>query len=75
MDKKSLDRIYKDNLEEKIIAELAEIRKISVREAMDIYYRSKLSTQINSGAYGIENMDYRYLVRDLIENEKELFDV
>ncbi len=36
---------------------------------MDIYYRSKLSAQINEGAYGIENMNYKYLVENLIENE------
>ena len=34
--------------------------------------RSKLSQQINDGSYGIENMDYRYLVQDLVENEGEL---
>lgn len=73
MDRKSIDRIYKENLEEKIIAELAEAKEISVREAMDIYYQSGLSSQINNGSYGIENLDYRYLVRDLLENEKDLF--
>ena len=29
--------------------------------------------QIYDGSFGIENMDYRYLVQDLIENEPELF--
>ena len=48
-------------------------KDIPIRQAMDIYYKSKLSQQINDGSYGIENMDYRYLVQDLIENEPELF--
>ena len=39
---------------------------------MDVYYNSRLSEQINDGVYGIDNMDYRYLVQDLIENEPEL---
>lgn len=75
MDDKSLDRIYKENLDEKIIAELARVKGITVRDAMDLYYQSKLSRQINNGAYGIENLDYRYLVSDLLENEKELFHI
>lgn len=61
-------------LEEKIINQLSEVKQISLRDAMDIYYKSKLSRQINDGSYGIENMDYRYLVQDLIENELELFE-
>ena len=68
-----LERTYKELLEEKIINHLAETSGIPIRQAMDIYYRSKLSQQINDGSYGIENMDYRYLVQDLIENEPALF--
>ncbi len=37
-------------------------------------HKSKLSEQIQSGKYGIENMDYKYLAEDLIENEPELFE-
>ena len=70
--KDQLDRLYKEMLEEKIINHLAEQKEISLRQAMDIYYKSRLSQQINDGNYGIENMDYRYLVEDLIENESEL---
>ncbi len=44
------------------------------RDAMDKYYKSELSKQINNGVYGIDNLDYRYLANDLIENEAELFD-
>nr|WP_300323390.1 hypothetical protein [uncultured Anaerostipes sp.] len=70
---KNLARIYKENLEESIIQYLAETKKIDYRDAMDIYYRSRLAKQIENGDYGIENMDYKYLVEDMIENEKELF--
>ena len=73
IDKEKLDKAYKEMLEEKIINCLAETKDIPIRQAMDIYYKSKLSHQINDGSYGIENMDYRYLVQDLIENEPELF--
>ena len=74
IEKEKLDRTYKELLEEKIINYLAEVKDIPIRQAMDIYYKSKLAQQINDGRYGIENMDYRYLVQDLIENESELFE-
>lgn len=74
IEKEKLDRIYKELLEEKIINHLAEVKGVPIRQAMDIYYKSKLAQQINDGIYGIENMDYRYLVQDLIENEPELFE-
>ena len=41
---------------------------------MDIYYNSRLAEQIEKGIYGIDNMDYKYLTQDLIENEPELFE-
>ena len=64
---------YKQNLEESIISYLAEVKNIEVREAMDIYYNSRLSEQIAEGKYDIDNMDYKYLTLDLIENEQALF--
>ena len=65
--------IYKERLEERIIAYLSEIKGIPLEEAMDAYYRSRLADQIASGLYGIENMDYKYLAEDLLENEPKLF--
>jgi hypothetical protein len=47
--------------------------KIDIRSATDIYYRSRLCNQIAEGLYGIDNLDYKYLAADLIENEPELF--
>lgn len=72
-DRKQLNSIYKQNLEEDIIMYLSEVCNLELRKAFDIYYSSKLSEQIEEGLYGIENMDYKYLVQDLIENEPELF--
>ena len=64
---------YKERLEERLIAYLSEIKGVSIEAAMDAYYRSRLATQIANGLYGIENMDYKYLAEDLLENEPELF--
>ena len=71
--KKDIDYVYKQNLEESIIEYLSKEKKLELRQAMDIYYQSRLAKQIEQGTYGIENMDYKYLVQDMIENEPELF--
>ena len=72
--KKDIDYVYKQNLEESIIEYLSKEKKLELRRARDIYYQSRLAKQIEQGTYGIENMDYKYLVQDLIENEPELFE-
>ena len=73
VDRKQLEEIYKQNLENDIINEIAKIKGIELRKAINIYYSSKLAEQIENGSYGIENMDSKYLAEDLIENEPELF--
>lgn len=72
--KKDIDYVYKQNLEESIIEYLSKEKKLELRQAMDIYYQSRLAKQIEQGTYGIENMDYKYLTQDLIENEPGLFE-
>ncbi len=64
--KRNIDYVYKQNLEESIIEYLSKEKNIELREAMDIYYHSRLARQIEQGRYGIENLDYKYLVEDLI---------
>ena len=73
IEKQALSKVYKQNLENEIIKALAEIKSLDLREAIDIYYSSKLAGQIAEGSYGIENMDAKYLAEDLAENEPELF--
>lgn len=65
--------IYRQGLEEEIISKLAEARHIGLSDAMDIYYRSRLATQIANGDFGIQYLSAAYLVEDLIANEPELF--
>jgi hypothetical protein len=72
-DKENLELFYKQNLENDIINAVSEEKGIAIRVAFDIYYSSKLARQIESGEYGIENMDAKYLAEDLIENEPDLF--
>lgn len=73
VNRKQLEDVYKQNLENDIINAIAEMKKIDLRNAFDIYYSSKLAEQISNGSYGIENMDAKYLAEDLMENEPELF--
>lgn len=73
-DREVLTEIYKQNLETKIIKEIATTKDLDLRRAFDIYYSSKLAGQIANGSYGIENLDAKYLAEDLIENEPELFE-
>ena len=67
-----LEQVYQENLEERIISYLAETENISLEEALDIYYNSKLANRIHEGEYGIQYLDYKVLVQILCETEPEL---
>ena len=73
VNQEELEKFYIQSLDNDIIEYLAENRKIDMRLAMDIYYRSMLCKQIHNGENGIQYLDYKYLVEDLIENERDLF--
>jgi hypothetical protein len=73
VNQQALEDIHRQLLEPKIIAAIAEMENIGVRNAMDIYYRSRLSRQVDEGIYGIHYLDARYLAEDVRENEPELF--
>lgn len=73
MDEEVLERVYQENLEERIIAFLSETERLSLETAMSIYYHSKLADKIHHGAEGIQYLDYKVLVQILCETEKQLF--
>ncbi len=73
MDGEILERVYQENLEERIIAYLAETENITLEKAMDIYYSSSLANKIHLGAEGIQYLDYKVLAQILHETEEELF--
>ena len=64
---------YTQELEQKIIHRLAQVKGVDLSTAMDWYYRSQLAVQISRNLNDIAYLDSKYLVRDLIENEPELF--
>lgn len=48
IDKKQLEEVYKQNLENDIINIISEMKGIDFRKAFDIYYSSKLVEQISN---------------------------
>lgn len=59
VDKKQLEEVYKQNLENDIINAISGIKGIDLRKAFDIYYSSKLAEQISNDSYGIEILKCR----------------
>ena len=73
MDEHMLEEIYQENLEERLIAHLAETNDLPLEKAMDIYYRSKLAEKIHQGKEGVQYLDYKALAQILRETEPKLF--
>ena len=64
-----LEKVYQENLEERIISYLSEVKDISLERAMQLYYDSKLADKIHRGEYGVQYLDYKVLVQILLETE------
>lgn len=74
MNEETLEHVYQENLEERLIAYLAETCDFSYEKAMDLYYNSKLSDKIYLGKNGIQYLDYKVLAQILLETERELLE-
>lgn len=74
MDGMILERHYREGLEERLIAYLAELKGVSLETAMHAYYHSRLAEKINAGANGVQYLDEKILAQILTETEPELFD-
>ena len=62
-----LEAFYKEHLEESIIKQLSKQENISLDEAMNLYYNSKLANYIHEGKYDIQYLDYKLLTEYLIK--------
>lgn len=71
MNEEILERVYQENLEERIIAYLSEVKNISLETAMNIYYHSKLADKIHSGLEGIQYLDFKVPAQILCDTEEE----
>ena len=74
MDDEALERIYREKLDEMLIAYLAEEKDLSLEEAMERYYHSRLASLIANDKEGVQYLDYKTLVQMLTEYEPELFE-
>ena len=73
MDENVLEQVYQEKLEERIIAQIAKEKVISLEKAMHIYYGSELADKIHNGIEGIQYLDHRVLVQILEETEPNRF--
>ena len=62
-----LEEFYKEHLEETIIKQLSKQKNISLDEAMNLYYNSKMADYIHEGKYDIQYLDYKVLTDYLIK--------
>ena len=67
MDDHVLEKIYLENLDERIIQYIAVKEDISFDDATRIYYSSKLSNKIYNGNNDIQYLDYKVLYELLKE--------
>lgn len=74
MNEVALEQTYQENLEERLIAFLAEDNGLSLEKAMDIYYRSRLADKIHRGMEGVQYLDHKVLAQILRDTEPELFE-
>lgn len=73
MNEDTLEKVYQESLEERLISNIAKQKEISLEDAMDVYYRSKLAQRIHEGKEGVQYLDYRVLTQMLLDTEPELF--
>ena len=73
MDDRVLEQIYQENLEERLIACIADQNGVPLEKAMDIYYSSALAENVHAGTEGIQYLDHKVLAQILQETEPERF--
>ncbi|OZG60106.1 hypothetical protein BLEM_2046 [Bifidobacterium lemurum] len=70
---KELETLRKEHLESDIISLISDTYGLSPAQSMNLYFSSRLCTDIAEGKYGIEQLDAHYLVDDMHRYEPELF--
>lgn len=74
MNDATLEKSYREELDEKLIAYLAKVKNLSLEKAMNIYYHSRMAEMIGNGVYGIQYLDYKVLIQMMLDTEPELFE-
>lgn len=63
---------YIEELEERIIQRIMNVSGCELSRALEIYYNSRLAGMIAKGDTGVQYLDYKYLVNDILDNQKSL---
>lgn len=66
-----VQKIYKRELENKIICNIASVKKCELRKAMDIYYSSNVPNKIAKEQGDIETMDVQELSKEAMKRKRE----
>lgn len=74
VDDKLMEQIYQESLEEKLIMNISQELNLSLPQAMDLYYNSRLANKIHCGKYGIQYLDYHVLTDYLLKYEQDLIE-
>lgn len=64
---KKLPAIRQTNLEAQIVTLIGERLGVPPAEALRIYYSSELADKIESNLYGLQYLDARYLVDEILK--------
>lgn len=70
MTEEALEQFYQESLEERLIQNIAKELQLSLEEAMDCYYKSRLADMIQEGKEGVQYLDYRALTDLFMEMKK-----
>jgi len=66
-----VQKIYKRELENKIICNIASVKKCELRKAMDIYYSSNVPEKIEKEMGDVKKLDVQALTKEAVKRKRE----
>ena len=67
-----VQKIYKRELENKIICNIANMKHCELRKAIDIYYSSNVPGKIEKAGGDVKELDVRALTKEAMKKKREL---
>lgn len=67
-----VQKIYKRELENKIICNIANMKTCELRKAMEIYYSSNVPGKIEKAGGDVKELDVRALTKEAMKRKREL---
>lgn len=67
-----VQKIYKRELENKIICNIASVKNCELRKAMDIYYSSNVPGKIEKEMREVKELDVQALTKEAMKRKREL---